>query len=207
VTVAVSNFNPKHTLTYNWTSTGGKIEGKDTTATIDTNGMTGGFYSATVRVTDPKAKKNNEASCTSSFTVPEQKAPQIYCSVSPATVQVGTPATVACTCVSPDQVPVTVGGWTASDGSISGNGNSASLNTNGVPAGPVTVNAICTDLRRWTARASMTVTIENPRITPPPPPQASRLSECWFSRLMKPWRVENTCKAVLDDVQQAAAGS
>ena len=38
-TVAASNFNPKHTLTYTWNSTGGKIEGKDTGATVDTNGI------------------------------------------------------------------------------------------------------------------------------------------------------------------------
>ena len=37
-TVVATNFNPKHTVTYTWASTGGKIEGKDTGATIDTNG-------------------------------------------------------------------------------------------------------------------------------------------------------------------------
>ena len=32
VTANATNFNPKHTLTYNWTGTGGKVTGKDTTA-------------------------------------------------------------------------------------------------------------------------------------------------------------------------------
>jgi hypothetical protein len=49
-TVATSNFNPKHTLTYNWTSTGGKVSGADTTATIDTAGMAGGSYTVTSHV-------------------------------------------------------------------------------------------------------------------------------------------------------------
>ena len=40
-TVNTSNFNPKHTLTYTWSSTGGKITGKDTSATVDTNGIAG----------------------------------------------------------------------------------------------------------------------------------------------------------------------
>jgi hypothetical protein len=38
---------------------------------------------------------------------------------------------------------------------------------------------------------------------PPPPPQASKLSECDFSKMDKigkPWRVDNECKAILDDV-------
>jgi hypothetical protein len=199
VTVSPSNFNPKHALTYAWSSSGGKIEGKDTGATIDTSGVAGGSYTATARVTDPKAKKNNEASCTSTFTVkePPKNPPQISCSASPASVQTGSPSTITCTCTSPDNVPVTVGAWTASAGSISGSGNSATLNTTGAPAGSVTVNATCTDSRGLTASASTAVTVENP---PPPPPQASKLNECQYPNKMKPWRVDNTCKAMLDDV-------
>ena len=81
--------NPKHTLTYSWTSTGGKIEGKDTTATVDTNGVAGGSYTVTATVTDAKAKKKNTASCTANFTVkePPKNPPQISCSANPTTVQ------------------------------------------------------------------------------------------------------------------------
>jgi hypothetical protein len=39
--------------------------------------------------------------------------------------------------------------------------------------------------------------VENP---PPPPPQASKLNECQYPNKVKPWRVDNTCKAMLDDV-------
>ena len=198
VTVSPSNFNPKHTLSYNWSSTGGKLEGKDTGAAIDTTGLAGGSYTATAKVTDAKAKKNNEASCTSNFTVkePPKNPPQISCSASPTSLQTGSPSTITCTCTSPDNVPVTVGGWTSSGGSISGTGNSATLNTTGAPAGTVTVNATCTDSRGLTASASSSVTVENP---PPPPPQASKLNECQYPNKMKPWRVDNTCKAMLDD--------
>jgi hypothetical protein len=41
------------------------------------------------------------------------------------------------------------------------------------------------------------VTVENP---PQPPPQASKLNECQYPNAKKPWRVDNTCKAALDDV-------
>ena len=198
VTVAPSNFNPKHPLAYSWSSNGGKIEGKDTGATIDTNGMSGGSYTATAKVTDAKAKKNGEATCSSNFTVkePPKNPPQVSCSANPATVQTGSPATITCTCTSPDNVPVTVGGWTSSGGSIVGSGNTAALSTTGASAGPITINATCTDSRGLTASTSASVTVENP---PPPPPQASKLNECQYPNKMKPWRVDNTCKAMLDD--------
>ena len=200
-TVNATNFNPKHTLTYNWSSTGGKIEGKDTTATIDTNGVAGGSYTVTARVSDPKVKKGGEASCTANFTVkePPKNPPTMSCTANPATVQAGTPATITCECKSADNVEVNVSNWTASGGTISGSGNTATLNTNGAPAGPITINATCTDTRGLNTPASSTVTIEVP---PPPPPQASKLSSCDFPNEKKPWRVDNTCKAVLDDVAQ-----
>ncbi len=198
-TVAASNFNPKHTLTYTWASNGGKVDGKDTGANIDTNGVSGGSYTVTATVTDAKARKNNTASCTANFTVkePPKNPPQISCSASPSTLQTGASATITCTCTSPDNVPVTVGGWTASGGSISGNGNTATLDTTGASAGPISINATCTDSRGLTASTSSSVTVENP---PPPPPQASKLNECQYPNEKKPWRVDNTCKAALDDV-------
>ena len=203
-TVSASNFNPKHTLTYTWVSSGGKIEGKDTGATIDTNGIGGGIsgsYPTTVTatVTDPKEKKNNTASCTANFTVkePPKNPPQISCSASPSTVKTGETATITCSCTSPDNVPVTVGGWTSSGGSISGSGNSATLNTTGASPGPISISATCTDSRGLTASTSRSVTVENP---PPPPPQATKVNECQYPNVKKPWRVDNTCKAELDDV-------
>ena len=121
-TATASNFNPKHTLTYSWTSTGGKVTGKDNTASIDTNGVAGGSYTVTAHVTDPKMKKGGEASCTATFTVkePPKNPPTMSCSANPTSVQAGTPSTMTCTCTSPDNVPVTVSGWTASGGSVSG---------------------------------------------------------------------------------------
>jgi hypothetical protein len=199
-TVAGSNFNPKHPLTYTWAASGGKVEGKDANASIDTNGMSGGSYTTTVTVTDPKSKKNNTASCTANFTVkePPKNPPQVSCSANPSTVQAGGTATITCSCTSPDNVPVTVGGWTASSGSISGSGNTGTLNTTGASAGPITISATCTDSRGLNASTTSTVTVENP--PPPPPPQAIKVNECQYPNLKKPWRVDNTCKAELDDV-------
>ncbi len=198
-TAVANNFNPKHTLTYTWASSGGKLDAKDTSANIDTNGLSGGSYTVTVTVTDPKAKKNNTASATASFTVkePPKNPPQFSCSANPRMVQAGQTATITCTCTSPDNVPVTVGGWTATGGSISGNGSSATLTTTGAPSGTITVSATCTDSRGLTASTSSSVSVENP---PPPPPQATKVNECAYPNEKKLWRVDNTCKAELDDV-------
>jgi len=198
-TVATTNFNPKHPLTYAWTSSGGTVSGKDTTATIDTKGVAGGSYTVTSHVTDPKMKKNGDATCTANFTVkePPKNPPTMSCTASPTSLQTGGTATITCTCTSPDGVPVNVSNWSATGGTVSGSGNTGTLNTSGASPGQITVSATCTDSRGLTANSSSQVTVENP---PPPPPKASKLSQCDFPNEKKPWRVDNTCKAILDDV-------
>jgi outer membrane protein OmpA-like peptidoglycan-associated protein len=173
-TATGNNFNSGHTLNYTWSSTGGQITGKDNTATIDTNGAAGGSYTATAHISDPRMKGNGEATCTASFTVkePPKNPPVVSCSASPSTVQTGTPATITCNCTSPDNVPVTVGGWIASGGSVSGTGNTAALSTAGASAGPITVTATCSDTRGLNTRATAQVAVENP---PPPSPEFIRL--------------------------------
>jgi len=202
-TANTSNFNPKHTLTYSWSSTGGKITGKDSTASIDTNGVAGGSYTVTANITDPKMKKGGQATCTANFAVkePPKNPPTMSCSASPTSVQAGGTVNITCSCSSPDNQPVTVSNWNATGGSISGSGSSATLNTTGASAGTITVSAACADPRGLSTQASTQVTVENP--PPPPPPQASKLSECDFAnsaKIGKPWRVDNECKGILDDV-------
>jgi hypothetical protein len=203
-TATTTNFNPKHTLNYDWSGTGGKVTGKDNTASIDTNGVAGGSYTVTAHITDPKKKTGGETSCTANYTVkePPKNPPTMSCSANPSSLQAGGSSTITCTCTSPDNVPVTVGGWTASSGTVSGDGNTATLNTTGASAGPITVSATCTDSRGLTSPATTTqVTVENP--PPPPPPQASKLTDCDFenmAKIGKPWRVDNECKGKLDDV-------
>ena len=70
-TAAGSNFNPRHSLNYTWTSTGGTVSGNKNTASIDTNGVAGGSYTVTAHVSDPLMKKGGEASCMASFAVKE----------------------------------------------------------------------------------------------------------------------------------------
>jgi hypothetical protein len=202
VTANPSGFDPKHTLTYSWNSNGGKVSGTGNTGSIDTNGVAGGSYAASATITDTKLKKNNTASCSANFTVkePPKDPPTMSCSASPTSLQAGGSSTITCNCTSPDNVPVTVGSWTATSGSVSGSGNTGALNTAGASPGAITASATCTDSRGLSSQASTQVTVENP---PPPPPQASKLTDCDFAnmaKITKPWRVDNECKGKLDDV-------
>ena len=168
-TVTPSNFNPKHTVTYSWSGTGGQVTGKDTSATIDTNNVAPGNYAVTAHVTDPKLKTANEATCSASYTIkplPPKNPPTMSVSSNPAELVPGGTANLSANCSSPDSVPVSVANWTSTTGTVSGSGNSAILNTAGLTPGPVTVSATCTDNRGLSTQASTQVTIQNP---PPPP--------------------------------------
>ena len=107
VTVAGSGFNPKHTVTYDFKSTGGKVAPKDATASVDTTGMAPGSYTVTGTATDAKMKKDNVASCTANFTInePPKHPPVISCTATPATVRSGDAATVTAQASSPDNRP------------------------------------------------------------------------------------------------------
>ncbi len=204
-TATGSNFDPKHTLKYDWNTTCGKISGNGTTASIDTNGAPAGTCTVTAHITDPKRKKNGEATATATFTVkePPKNPPTASCTASPTSLQAGGTVNISCSCTSPDNVPVSMSGWTSTGGNITGNGNNATLDTTGAPAGTVTVNATCSDQRGLSTPTSTQVTIEAPPApAPAPPAEASKLSQCDFPNPVKPWRVDNTCKAILDDVAQ-----
>jgi outer membrane protein OmpA-like peptidoglycan-associated protein len=168
-TVTPSNFNPKHTVTYSWTGNGGRVTGKDTTASIDTANAAPGSYAITAHVTDPRAKNNNEASCSANYTIkplPPKNPPTMSISASPTSVVTGGSVNLAASCASPDSVPVSVANWTATSGTVSGSGSSATLSTAGVAPGSITVNATCTDSRGLTAQASSEVTVEKPPLPP-----------------------------------------
>src|SRR5580692_3804078 len=173
-TVTAGKLNPKHTLTYVWhpSSGGGKIIGTDMIAHITTTDAAPGKYIVTVHVTDAKVKKNNEEICSANFIVkpwPPKSPPSMSLSANAGSLQAGASANLSASCTSPDGVPVSVGKWTASGGTVSGDGGSATLNTAGAIAGSITVGATCTDSRGLNAQASTEVIVENlppPRRTP-----------------------------------------
>src|SRR5215469_14638620 len=123
-TMNTQNFNPKHTITYAWTSSGAKVSGTTTTGNVDTAGLAPGSYTVTGTATDAKEKKNNVASCNTSFIVKTPHPPTATCSASPDTVKAGDPSTVSVTASSSDNFPLTYA-WSSNGGRISGTGTSA----------------------------------------------------------------------------------
>ena len=202
VTATGSNFNPKHTVTYAWTSNGGKLDAANAqSAKVDTTGVAGGSYSANATLTDPKMKKNNTATCAAAFTVKPKpmNPPVVSCSVNPSTVQAGTPVTVTSSVSSPDNAQITSIAYQATAGNISGSGNTATHDTTGVAPGSVTITVTATDARNLTGTGTCTVSVEGP----PAKPEVSARTPIQFIQRPKqkyiPWRVDNEAKAILDD--------
>ncbi len=194
-----SNFNPKHNLTYAWTTNGGKLQAANSqNTTIDTTGVAAGSYAANATITDAKQKKNNSATCAANFTVRAKpmNPPQVSCSISPSTVQAGNPVTVTANVTSPDGAQITSTSYQASSGHVSGTGNTATEDTAGVPPGTITVTVSATDARNLTGTGTCSFSVE----APPPAPQVTNISSIQFPDKKRPWRVDNTAKAILDDV-------
>jgi outer membrane protein OmpA-like peptidoglycan-associated protein len=198
-TISTLNFNPKHTVTYSWTSTGGKISGTSTTGNIDTTGIAPGSYTVSGTATDAKEKKNNTANCSASFTVRTPRPPTASCSASPETIKPGDAFTVTVAAQSPDNSPLTYS-YTTSSGSITGTGANASETTSGANAGStITATANVVDARGLSTTCTASVTVQ-PFPVVAAKPEVISAGECTFNQSNKPGRVDNQCKAVLDEV-------
>jgi hypothetical protein len=211
VSVQTTDFNPKHPLSYQWASTGGKISGDGSSAKVDVTGVDPGSYQVTSRVTDPKQKKNNVAACDVAFTVKQPRPPVVSCSASPTTIVAGvpTPVTINVQGSVPDGRPIQSRKFSASAGSVQEGQTSvgaapgewasiATLDTRGVQPGKIDVNVGVTDSRGLSSNCLASVAVEAPP-APPPPPSVAQLGQCDFSNGRKPARVDNACKAALDD--------
>ena len=196
VTATGTNFIAKHPITYAWTTTGGKLATPSTaTSSIDTTGLAAGTYTANATLTDPKLRKNNSASCSTSFTIKPFTPPNVTCSANPTTVKSGESSTITANATSPDGATITNYAWTASAGTITGNGNTATLNTAGLPGSTVNVTVTATDSHGMTGSCSTSVgVVEEVKCV-----NIEDWGECTFEKDPKrPWRVDNDCKDVLD---------
>ena len=195
-----TNFNPKHTLTYGWTSSGGKIANPGSQASeIDTTGLAPGTYSITATITDPKIKQGNSASCPATFIVrppPPQLPPTVSCTVDPTMIDPGQSATVRMTATSPDRRPLTFK-WTSTGGQLSGTGTTATVIAGAADAGnTITITGTATDDRSLSASCDVHVSVPKPT---PPCVQILDWGECTFEKdPRRPARVDNTCKDILD---------
>jgi len=165
-TASGSNFSPKRTVKYGWNGSGVKVTGSDASTQIDTTGLQPGSYGVTANLND--GRKNGFASCSSRFTVKEPHPPVVSCSANPESVRTGGTSTITSNASSPDGRRLAYS-YTANAGEISGNGDTATLNTRGVQPSHITVTCNASDDRNPPLTASST-TIVN--VEPPPPPPA-----------------------------------
>ena len=200
VTATGTNFNPKHTVGYAWTTNGGKLDKSDAqSARIDTTGVAAGSYTANATITDAKMKKRRIGNLRGELhregEADESAAGKLLGQPGHGTGWQPVDA-LPRRRPAPDGAQITGITYTASAGNISGTGNTATLDTAGAAAGPITVTSTATDARNLTGSGTCTVNVE----VPPPPPTCSKINSIQFPDLKRPWRVDNTAKAILDDV-------
>ena len=198
-TATGSNFNPKRTVNYSWSGSPAKISGSNASAQIDTTAWQPGNYAVTANLSD--GSKHGVASCSGTFAVKQPRPPVISCSPNPDTVQPGGSSTISSVASSPDNRRLAYS-YAASDGSISGNGASTTLNAGNAP-GQITVTCNVTDDRNPALSASSTTVVNvvaPPPQAPPPPaaPEVSKLNQIDFKTNNS--RVDNAAKAILDEV-------
>jgi outer membrane protein OmpA-like peptidoglycan-associated protein len=198
ITGTATNLNPKKNGTYTWTGNNGvKVTGDSATGSVDTNGLNPGSYTVTGHVTQGQ-KPGQFADCTANFEVKQFEPPTISCSAAPTTVKPGDSATITAQGVSPQNRPLTYT-YSTSAGQVNGSNNTATLNTSGAPAGPITVTCNVADDKGQTATTTTSVNVEQP--PPPPQPKTQTLCSINFDRdKRRPGRVDNEAKACLDDV-------
>jgi outer membrane protein OmpA-like peptidoglycan-associated protein len=201
VTATVGNLDPKLNVIYSWSGAG--VTGNGTTATVATAALAPGAYTVACGVKEGKKGKEGlkpweTADATASFTVKAFEPPTISCSSSPSTIKPGETSTVTATGLSPQNRPLTYS-YSATAGTISGSGTTATFTSTGAPTGAAGITCNVTDDKGQTATASTTVTITAPYVAPVPHTEA--LCSITFEKDKKrPARVDNEAKACLDEV-------
>jgi len=142
------------------------VKGSGASATVATATLAPGTYTVQAQVKEGKPGKEGlkpwqSASASASFTVKAFEPPTISCSASPSTLKVGETSTVTAGGVSPQNRPLTYT-YSASSGSISGNGATAEFSAAGAPAGTVQITCNVSDDKGQSATATTSVSIAAP---------------------------------------------
>jgi outer membrane protein OmpA-like peptidoglycan-associated protein len=185
-------------LTYTYTSTGGRVDGSGPEARWAANGAGPGNNTITCHVDDGHGG-TAAASVDIGVTAPPPpppapKPPTMSCSVDRSTVMAGERVGVSAAASSPQNFTLSYT-WRANAGQVVGTGSSVQFDTSGLGPGSYTITGRADDGHGQAADCTVNVTVQQP----PPPPQASKINECAFKPALSA-RVDNVCKRVLDDV-------
>jgi len=180
-------------LTYTWTSTGGKVDGTGSQVRWLSAGTPLGSDTITAKVDDGRGGSASSSVAISVEPKPNHP-PTITCSSDRSSVFAGEKVHITTNASDPDGDPLTYT-WRANAGQIVGSGAAADFDTSGLAPGNYTVTVRVDDGRGGAADCSSTVEVK----PVPPPPQASKISDCAFGKPLST-RIDNVCKRILDDV-------
>jgi outer membrane protein OmpA-like peptidoglycan-associated protein len=180
-------------LTYQWTATGGSIDGSGPYVRWNSGGVGAGSYMLTSRVDNGAGKT---ASCTANVTVQPKlapPAPTMTCTADRSTVLAGERAEITANVNDASGTAIRFA-WQANAGQIIGAGSIVQFDTSGLAPGIYTVTGRAENELHGACDCTAAVTVQ----APPPAPQASKVSACDFA----PGSVgaDNVCKRNLDDV-------
>jgi len=182
-------------VTYSWSASGGAtISGTGAEVTVDTTNLSPGTYTVTETVSDGHG---NTVTCSASINVSEKpnNCPTVSVTADPQTVEAGTNTRVTfhATGRDADGDPLTYQ-WSSSSGTLSGSGDTVTLDTSGMPGGSVRVSVTVSDGKcQGSDSANLTINAK------PIPPSATQLSSCNTYKRLNDTRPDNTCKGFLDD--------
>jgi outer membrane protein OmpA-like peptidoglycan-associated protein len=180
------------TLSYSWSANGGRVDGSGADVTWNPGNAGPGMYTITGSTADGRG---GTASCSVEVRVEPKpnRGPSLTCSAERRTVQPGERVRITGQGSDPDGDALTYS-WRANAGQIVGSGSTVQWDSSGLRPGNYQVTGRVEDPKGLAADCSVQVGIEEP----PPPPQASKLNECFFRQSSA--RVDNVCKRILDDV-------
>jgi outer membrane protein OmpA-like peptidoglycan-associated protein len=158
------NLNPAKTDVYTWSVDGGTVTGSLNTAKIDTANLAPGAYTLKCHVSQGD-KPGENADATAPYVVKAFEPPTISCLANPNTIKPGETSTVTAMGVSPQNRALTYS-YSASAGTVTGSGTTATFDSTGAPTGTVGITCNLTDDKGQTATASTSVIIAAP-VEPP----------------------------------------
>ena len=180
-------------LTYTWSSTCGRVDGNGPQVRWLSAGVPVGTCAITAKVDD---SQGGAASSTVNIRVEPRPhhPPTVTCSADRTSIFAGERVHITANGNSPDGDPLTYT-WRASGGQIIGSGSGMDFDTTGLAPANYTVTVRVEDAHGGAADCTSTMEVK----AVPPPPQASKISDCAFGKALTT-RIDNVCKRILDDV-------
>jgi len=185
---AIASDPNNDTLTYTWKAGTEALAATGPSVTFGSSGRQPGNYPVSVTVSDGELTAT--ATCDVTVRAKPNVPPTIECLTTTLDVASGSTAELRARASDPDGDRTTIS-WTATGGSVSGSGETASYNATGVRAGSYTVTATCDDGRGGRASCTMTVNVSE---------RINLMSGTAGGFAPGRDRLDNVAKAALDDI-------